>query len=61
MATDAMGRVVELLLPVLDDDGVAGWLNRPRGELGDRSPQQLLAAGDDDVVLAMAIALRLSA
>lgn len=61
MATDAMGRVVELLLPVLDDDGVAGWLARRRSELGDRSPQELLAAGDDDVVLAMAIALRLSA
>ena len=58
MSSDTTRRVVELLLPVLDDDGVRGWLNRPRHQLGDRSPQQLLADGQDDTVLAMALALR---
>jgi len=61
MSSDTTRRVVELLLPVLDDDGVQGWLNRPRHQLGDRTPKQLLAEGQDDTVLAMALALRHSA
>ena len=61
MSTETTRRVVELLLPVLDDRGVAGWLNRPRHQLGDRSPQELLDEGEDDTVLAMALALRHSA
>ena len=43
------------------DDGVEGWLKRPRHQLGDRSPQELLDDGEDDTVLAMALALRRSA
>jgi uncharacterized protein (DUF2384 family) len=61
MSTDTTRRVVELLLPVLDDDGVQGWLRRPRHQLGDRSPQELLDEGQDDAVLALALALRRSA
>lgn len=61
MSTESTRRVVELLLPVLDDRGVAGWLERPRGRLGGRTPQELLDDGDDDTVLAMALALRASA
>ena len=57
MTTSTTRRVVELLLPVLDDHGVEGWLKRPRHQLGDRSPQELLALGEDDTVLAMALAL----
>ena len=58
MSTDTTHRVVALLLPVLDDHGVQGWLTRPRHRLGDRSPQELLDEGEDDAVLAMALALR---
>jgi hypothetical protein len=58
MSTDTRHRVVTLLLPVLDDVGVEGWLNRRRRQLGDRTPQQLLDQGQDAVVLALALALR---
>lgn len=61
MSTESTRRVVELLLPVLDDDGVQGWLRRPRHQLGDRSPQELLDEGEDRTVLALALALRRSA
>jgi uncharacterized protein (DUF2384 family) len=61
MSTDTTRRVVELLLPVLDDHGVEGWLHRPRHQLGDRSPQELLDDGEEDTVLAMALALRRTA
>ncbi len=61
MSTDTTRRVVELLLPVLDDCGVSGWLARPRHQLGDRTPQELLDEGEDDTVLALALALRRSA
>lgn len=61
MNTESTRRVVELLLPVLDDDGVRGWLDRPRHQLGDRTPQELLDEGDDHTVLALALALRRTA
>lgn len=61
MSSESTRRVVELLLPVLDDDGVRGWLERPRHQLGDRTPQELLDEGDDDAVLALALALRRTA
>ncbi len=57
MHRDTAHYVVELLLPVLDDVGVEGWLRRPRPQLGYRTPQQLLAAGDDDAVIALALDL----
>ena len=58
MSTDTSHRVVALLLPVLDDVGVEGWLNRPRRQLGDLTPRQLLDQGHDAEVLALALALR---
>jgi hypothetical protein len=57
MCRDTTRYVVELLLPVLDDVGVEGWLRRPRPQFGDRTPQQLLAAGADDAVISMALDL----
>lgn len=57
MSTDTTQRVEEILRPVLGDQGVVGWLNRPRHRLDGRTPQQLLLDGDDDTVLAMAIHL----
>lgn len=61
MSSESTRRVVALLLPVLDDHGVRGWLERPRHQLGDRTPQELLDEGDDATVLAMALALRRTA
>jgi hypothetical protein len=61
MSTQTIHRVVALLLPVLDDVGVEGWLDRPRQQLGDRTPRQLLDQGEDADVLALALALRRSA
>ena len=58
MSTDTTRRVVALLLPVLDDAGVAGWLDRPRHQFGDRTPRQLLDQGQDTDVLVMALSLR---
>ncbi|MFN8169014.1 MAG: antitoxin Xre/MbcA/ParS toxin-binding domain-containing protein [Candidatus Nanopelagicales bacterium] len=57
MHRDTERYVVALLLPVLDDRGVEGWLHRPRHQLGDRTPLELLAAGDEDVVIALALDL----
>ncbi len=61
MSSESTRRVVELLLPVLDDAGVRAWLERPRHQLGDRTPRELLDEGDDDAVLALALALRRTA
>lgn len=61
MVNDKARYVVALLLPVLDDLGVEGWLNRPRHQLGDRTPRQLLDEGHDAAVLALALALRCDA
>ncbi len=57
MSTDTAQRVEEILRPVLGDQGVIGWLNRPRHQLGNRTPRQLLVDGDDDRVLEMALRL----
>ncbi|MFC6237582.1 hypothetical protein [Longivirga aurantiaca] len=58
MSTDTTQRVEEILRPVLGDQGVVGWLNRPRHQLGNRTPRQLLVDGDDDDrVLEMALRL----
>lgn len=57
MSTSTTQRVVALLLPVLDDIGVEGWMNRPRRQYGDRTPRQLLAQGRDVEVLRLAMAL----
>ena len=57
MCRDTTRFVMELLLPVLDDRGLEGWLRRPRAQYGDLTPQQLLEAGDDEAVLALAMAL----
>jgi hypothetical protein len=57
MLTDTTQRVEEILRPILGDQGVVGWLNRPRHQLGNRTPQQLLVDGDDDRVLELALRL----
>lgn len=57
MHRDTTRYVVALLLPVLDDRGVEGWLHRPRPQYGDRTPLQLLDEGDDDAVVALALDL----
>ena len=57
MRTSTTQRVVALLLPVLDDVGVEGWMNRPRHQYDDRTPRQLLAQGRDVDVLTLALAL----
>ena len=51
------GSWCELLLPVLDDRGVQGRLQRPRAQFGALTPQQLLEAGDDDAVISLAMDL----
>ena len=61
VSTDTARRVEEILRPVLGDQGVVGWLNRPRHQLAGRSPAELLVDGDDDTVLEMAIHLSRSA
>jgi hypothetical protein len=61
LGTDTSQRVAEILRPVLGDQGVVGWLNRPRHQLDGRTPAQLLMDGDDDTVLEMAIHLSRSA
>lgn len=57
MSRSTAQRVVALLLPVLDDVGVDGWMNRPRHQFGDQTPRQLLAEGRDVDVLRLALAL----
>lgn len=57
MSIDTASRVEEILRPVLGDQGVVGWLNRPRHQLGDRTPRQLLVEGEDTTVLEMALHL----
>lgn len=57
MATSTSQRVVAMLLPVLDDVGVEGWMDRPRGQFDHRTPRQLLAEGRDVDVLALALRL----
>ncbi len=59
--TDPAQRVEDLLRPVLGDQGLVGWLNRPRHQLDGRTPAQLLMDGDGDTVLEMAIHLSRSA
>jgi hypothetical protein len=61
MRTSTTQRVVHLLLPVLDDVGVEGWMDRPRHQYGYRTPRQLLAQGRDVDVLRLALALLRSA
>jgi hypothetical protein len=55
--TDPAQRVADILRPVLGDQGVVGWLNRPRHQFDGRTPAELLVAGDEDTVLEMAIHL----
>jgi len=57
MCRDATRFVRELLLPVLDDQGVQGWLNRPRARYDQLTPQQMLDAGDEDAVVGLALDL----
>jgi len=61
MSTDTTRRVVALMQPVLDDVGAEGWLDRPRRQLGDLTPRQLLDLGQDTDVPALALALRCNA
>ena len=61
MSTDTTQRVEEILRPVLGDQGVQGWLSRPRHQLGGRTPSDLLVEGQDDAVLEMALHLVRSA
>ena len=61
MSTGTIQRVEEILRPVLGDQGVQGWLSRPRHQLGGRTPSDLLVDGEDDTVLEMAIRLARSA
>jgi hypothetical protein len=57
MSTSTAQRVVAMLLPVLDDVGVEGWLDRPRQQFDHRTPRQLLADGRDVDVLTLAMRL----
>lgn len=57
MHRDTTRYLTQLLLPVLDDVGVEGWLHRPRGQYGDLTPLELLESGDDDLVVALALEL----
>lgn len=61
MSTDTTQRVEQILRPVLGDQGLRGWFSRPRHQLGGRTPNDLLAEGEDDTVLEMAIRLARSA
>ncbi|MGD9955502.1 MAG: hypothetical protein AB7O74_15995 [Candidatus Nanopelagicales bacterium] len=61
MSTDTAQQVEQILRPVLGDQGVQGWLSRPRHQLGGRTPHDLLVEGEDDVVLEMAIHLACTA
>jgi hypothetical protein len=54
---DTAHYLTQLLLPVLDDRGVEGWLHRPRPQYGDLTPLQMIDAGEDDLAVSLALDL----